>query len=73
MSNISFGLPLRSYINRAFISLAVYVGLDCAIIDPTDRDLLTTIMAAEVVTGQDNFCIQFTSAFRSNKIGPPKE
>ena len=72
MSNISFGLPLRSFINRAFITLAVYVGLDCAIIDPTDNDLLTTIMAAEVVTGQDNFCIEFANAFRANKIGPKK-
>jgi 5-methyltetrahydrofolate--homocysteine methyltransferase len=68
-SNISFGLPARSYINQAFLTLAISAGMDSAIIDPTDRHLVSTILAAEVVTGKDRHCINFTGAYREGKIG----
>lgn len=68
-SNISFGLPARSYINQAFITLAIAAGMDCAIIDPTDKNLFAAILAAEVVTGKDRHCMNFTRAYRSGKIG----
>jgi cobalamin-dependent methionine synthase I len=68
-SNISFGLPARSYINQAFLTLAISAGMDSAIIDPTDRHLVSTILAAEVVTGKDRHCINFTGAYRAGKIG----
>jgi cobalamin-dependent methionine synthase I len=41
LSNISFGLPARSYVNRAFLTLALAVGLDSAILDPLDREMKT--------------------------------
>ncbi len=68
-SNISFGLPARSYINRAFLTLAIAAGMDSAIIDPTDKDLISTIFAAEVVVGKDRHCMNFTKAYRADKIG----
>ncbi len=37
LSNVSFGLPLRSLVNQAFLTLALYEGLDAAIMDPLDR------------------------------------
>ena len=37
LSNISFGLPARSFVNRYFLSLAIFNGLDSAILDPLDR------------------------------------
>ena len=36
LSNISFGLPARSFINRDFLTLALAAGLDSAILDPLD-------------------------------------
>ena len=68
-SNISFGLPARSFINRAFLTLAVAAGMDSAIIDPTDRDLVSAILAAEVVTGKDRHCMNYTRAYRAGKLG----
>jgi len=68
VSNISFGLPARSYINQAFLTLAIAAGMDSAIIDPTDRNLVTTILAAEVVTGKDHYCMNYTRAYRAGKI-----
>ncbi len=68
-SNISFGLPARTYVNQAFLTLAIAAGMDSAIIDPTDIGLMSTIFAAEVVTGKDRHCMNFTRAFRAGKIG----
>jgi 5-methyltetrahydrofolate--homocysteine methyltransferase len=65
LSNISFGLPARSYINRAFMSLAIGAGLDSAIMDPMDRELQSAIYAAELVSGKDRHCLNYTRAFRA--------
>jgi len=65
LSNISFGLPARSFINRAFMSLAIAAGLDSAIMDPMDQDLKSTIYAAELVSGKDRHCLNYTRAFRA--------
>jgi 5-methyltetrahydrofolate--homocysteine methyltransferase len=65
LSNISFGLPARSYINRAFMTLAIQAGLDSAIMDPNDRELRSAIYAAELVMGMDKHCLKYTKAFRA--------
>ncbi len=65
LSNISFGLPARSHINRAFLTLALAEGLDCAILDPLDRQMMAALVAAELVLGQDHHCLDYTRAFRA--------
>lgn len=65
LSNISFGLPARSFINRAFMTLAIQAGLDSAIMDPNDRELRSAIYAAELVMGMDKHCLKYTRAFRA--------
>lgn len=69
LSNISFGLPARSYINRAFLTLAMAAGLDSAILDPLDRELKAAILAAELVLGRDRHCLNYTRAFRAGVFG----
>ena len=68
LSNISFGLPKRSLLNRTFLALAMKAGLDSAIIDPLDKDLLGTLRATAVLTGQDPWCQAYTRAFREGKL-----
>lgn len=53
VSNISFGLPNRPLINKTFLSMALYAGLDVPIINPLDRELMGVIDAFEVLSGQD--------------------
>jgi len=72
LSNISYGLPLRSLVNRTFAALAIASGLDSAIINPEDRDLMGAIYAAEMILGMDNYCMNFTRAYRAGKIGESK-
>ena len=65
LSNISFGMPTRSFINRAFLTLALGAGLDSAILDPLDRGLRATLLAAELVLGRDDYCLNYTRAYRA--------
>jgi cobalamin-dependent methionine synthase I len=43
----SFGLPIRSYINWDFLTLALAAGLDSAILDPLDREMKAALVAAK--------------------------
>ena len=68
LSNVSYGLPVRSLINRAFLTVMVEAGLDSAILDPLDRDLRRAILAAEAVLGIDRHCLNYTRAFRAGQL-----
>jgi 5-methyltetrahydrofolate--homocysteine methyltransferase len=72
LSNISFGLPVRSLINRTFLALALEAGMDAAIIDPNDRELQRVIYAAELLLGRDRHCLNYTRAFRAGKLEDPQ-
>lgn len=71
LSNVSFGLPARTLINRAFLTLALEAGLDTAILDPLDRELRKALLAAEVVLGQDRYCLNYTRAYRAGLLNGP--
>lgn len=64
LSNISFGLPARSYINRYFLALAMAAGLDCAILDPLDREIQAAIVTTRLLLGRDPRCLDFIRAAR---------
>jgi 5-methyltetrahydrofolate corrinoid/iron sulfur protein methyltransferase len=72
LSNISFGLPGRSLINRTFLTLALEAGLDSAIVDPTNQELRESLIVSELLLGQDKFCRRYTQAFRSGLIAKNK-
>jgi cobalamin-dependent methionine synthase I len=65
LSNISFGLPARSYINRVFLILALAAGLDSVILDPLDRELRAALVTARLVLGHDRHCLDYTRAYRA--------
>ena len=68
LSNISFGLPKRKLINTAFLVLAVGSGLDAAILDPTDKEMLALLQATETLLGKDPYCVQYLKAFRAGRF-----
>jgi len=68
LSNVSFGLPERKWINRAFMVLTMAAGLDAVIIDPLDRVMMALIYAAEATLGKDEFCMEYLSAARSGRL-----
>ncbi|NCC43421.1 MAG: methyltetrahydrofolate cobalamin methyltransferase [Clostridia bacterium] len=73
VSNISFNLPVRKLVNLGFTVLAMKAGLDSAILDPTNRDLLGVIYATEALLGEDEYCMEYIGAYREGMIGPVKK
>jgi 5-methyltetrahydrofolate--homocysteine methyltransferase len=64
LSNISFGLPMRSILNRTFLAMSAAAGIDALICDPTDRNISETIRAAEALTGIDPGCKKLLKYYR---------
>jgi len=68
VSNISFGLPSRKQLNQIFIVLAMERGLDAAIIDPCDKQLMANIITANTLLGKDEYCLNYIKAYREEKL-----
>ncbi len=64
LSNISFGLPARKYINQAFMVLAKGAGMDSAIADPTNEDMRGLIAAADTLLGGEASAMDYIAAYR---------
>jgi 5-methyltetrahydrofolate--homocysteine methyltransferase len=67
LSNVSFGLPQRTKLNRYFLTMAMAAGLDSAILDPLDSELMDAIKTSEALLGKDRFCQNYIKAFREAK------
>ena len=72
VSNVSFNLPVRSLINQAFLVLAMEAGMDCAVLDPTKKDLMGVLYATEAMLGLDEYCMEYIGAYRRGIFGTPK-
>jgi cobalamin-dependent methionine synthase I len=68
LSNISFGLPERRHLNRAFVVLSVASGLDAVIMDPTDETMRALIYATEALSNKDRFCMNYIRAYQQGKL-----
>ena len=85
MSNVSFGIPSRKWINDVFMILAVEAGADSGIIDPVtsrpdkvfgiDHTSRPYQLAEDVLLGKDEHCANYISAWRQGELGdggPPR-
>ena len=72
LSNISYGLPVRKNINYAFMALAMEAGMDSAIVDPTNRQMLGIIYATQALLGRDEFCLDYINSCRDDSASPGK-
>lgn len=65
LSNISYGLPNRPLINRTLLAIAIYEGLDAAILDPMDVNVISALKASMALSGRDEYCMGYISANRA--------
>lgn len=66
LSNISFGLPNRKFLNQTFAVMAIARGLDGLIINPLDKKMMANIIAAETLAGRDSHCGNYLKAYRTD-------
>lgn len=72
ISNISFDMPARKYVNSNCMAYAIAAGLDSAIMDPCNVDMMSTIYACEALTMKDKGGRKYNRAYRQGKIGVKK-
>ena len=72
ISNISFGMPARKYVNMNCLAYAMAAGLDSAILDPTSQDMMGTIFACEALRMQDKGGRKYNRAYRKGLFGEKK-
>lgn len=64
LSNISQGTENRSLINRTFLIMAAVQGLDAAILDPLDKELMDGMITAELILNKHIYCASYLDAYR---------
>ena len=63
VSNISFGLPCRAYLNTTFLTMAMYAGLDLAIMNPSSEEMMAAVYAYNVLTNRDKQSTKYIERF----------
>ena len=63
VSNISFGLPCRTYLNTTFLTMAMYAGLDLAIMNPASEEMMAAVYAYNVLTNRDKQSAKYIERF----------
>ena len=72
ISNISFEMPARKYVNMNCMAYAIAAGLDSAIMDPCSQDMMGTIFACEALRMTDKGGRKYNRAYRQGKFGQKK-
>ena len=67
LSNVSFGLPERNWINTAFLSMAIGRGLTMAIANPSSEILMSIKMACDVLMVKDKNSAKYIEKFGGKK------
>lgn len=71
VSNISFGLPCREYLNTAFLTMALYAGLDLAIINPNAAAMMAAIRSYRVLSCKDIRSESYIDAYAGAAVSQP--
>ena len=71
LSNVSQRCTHRSLINRTYLAMAVAHGLDSAILNPMDQELMDTAITAGLLQGRTIYCDSYLEAARPNAVQQP--
>lgn len=72
VSNISFGLPNREILNRAFLNMAIGSGLDLPIINPGAEGMTDIVYACKALLATDENCREYITRFGGGGEKPAK-
>lgn len=68
LSNVSYSTPKRKLINRYFLSICMNYGMDAAIMDPTDRKIVSAVIATDLLLNKDRFSRNYLKAYRNEAL-----
>ncbi len=70
LSNVSFGLPAREWINSTFLAMAVSRGLTMAIANPSSEQLMNTVYSSDALAGRDRNLTRYVEKFSGSGEKP---
>lgn len=70
LSNISFGLPERSNVNTAFLTMAISQGLTMAIVNPSQKELMNAIYATDMLMNKKDAGLRYIDKMTGNDNKP---
>jgi 5-methyltetrahydrofolate--homocysteine methyltransferase len=65
VSNTSFGLPDRAALNLSMLVMAIAMGVNCPIVDPTRPEVIKAVLACDLLAGRDEMAARWLQHFRS--------
>jgi len=68
LSNVSFGLPNRPLLNRTFVAMCAGIGIDGAVLDVRNREMMAAVRAMEALRNEDSFCGNYLKAHRAGLL-----
>ncbi len=68
LSNISYGLPARNNLNKAFLAMLIAAGCDGFIFDPCESGMMSTLLSARAVMGFDEYGMEYITAYREGGV-----
>lgn len=67
LSNVSQNTIYRELINRTYLVMAIAAGLDAAILDCLDDELMDALITAELLLNREVYCDDFLKAYRKRQ------
>lgn len=68
LSNISFGMPERQFINSTFLAFAIQAGLTMAIANPSQDLIMNTTLASDLICAKKNAADRYVNRVRQNSV-----
>ena len=68
LSNVSFGLPQRAFINSTFLAMAISKGLTMAIANPEQTLLMNTALATDLLLAKEDADLAYIEGVRSAEV-----
>lgn len=66
-SNVSYGLPDRSVVNKAFLPLVIQAGVTCPTVDA--RKVRSTVLATDLFLARDRFAMRYIKGYQHRQCG----
>ncbi len=64
LSNVSQGCLNRSLVDSIFLSMATAAGLDAAILNPLDKELMDAMITSELLLAKNIYCDSYLEAYK---------
>ncbi|NLP35110.1 MAG: dihydropteroate synthase [Clostridiales bacterium] len=73
LSNISFGMPERQFINSTFLAFAIQAGLTMAIANPSQDLIMNTALASDLICAKEASADRYVTNVRKMQVSPKGE